>query len=229
MPLVHTWDKRVTQWHSHVTSSPGFDKIRSQLIAACAPEQSDDCVDLGAGTGFLTTELAPLVRSVLAVDISPEMTRTLAGQARDAGLDNVRSEVADLNTLDLAPGSADLIVSSYALHHLTNDGKRALVGRAARWLRPGGRLVLADMMFGRGVTPRDREILRQKISVLAAKGPGGWWRIARNLARYGLSVGDEHPASPEFWQDALRDAGFISVAFDPVIAEAGIVRGALRP
>lgn len=229
MPLVQTWDKRVTQWHSHVTSSPGFDKVRSQLIAVSAPKQSDDCVDLGAGTGFLTTELAPLVRSVLAVDISPEMTRSLAQQAKEAGLGNVRAEVADLSELALEPGSADLIVSNYALHHLANDDKRALVARAAQWLRPGGRLVLADMMFGRGVTPRDREILRQKISVLAAKGPGGWWRIIRNLARYGLDVGDEHPASPEFWQAALRDAGFIDVTFDSVIAEAGIVRGTRHP
>lgn len=228
MPLGHTWDKRVTQWHSHVTSSPAFDKVRSQLLAESAPGQSDDCVDLGAGTGFLTTELAPMVRSVLAVDISPEMARSLAEEARMSGLDNVRSEVADLNDLALEPESADLIVSNYALHHLSNDDKRALVAKAARWLRPGGRLVLADMMFGRGATPRDRKILRQKITALAAKGPGGWLRIARNLARYGLDIGDEHPASPEFWQDALRDAGFINVAFDPVFAEAGIVRGVRR-
>lgn len=193
-----------------------------------APERTDDCVDLGAGTGFLTMALAPLVHSVLAVDISPEMTRSLAEQTSQAGLGNVRTEVADLNELSLSPGSADLIVSNYALHHLTDSGKRALVANAARWLRPGGQLVVADMMFGRGVSPRDRQILREKVVALAAKGPGGWWRIARNLTRYGLGVGDEHPASPDLWQDALRDAGFIDVTFEPVIAEAGIIRGARR-
>ena len=63
---------------------------------------------------------------------------------------------------------------------------------------------------------------------LAAKGPGGLWRIAKNLVRYGLRVGQEHPATPEFWQAALRDAGFTDVTFRPVVAEAGIVSG-IRP
>ena len=47
--------------------------------------------------------------------------------------------------------------------------------------------------------------------------------IARNIARYGLRIGQEHPATPGFWQAALRDAGFSDVTFEPVIAEAGIV------
>jgi hypothetical protein len=88
--------------------------------------------------------------------------------------------------------------------------------------------VIADMMFGRGGSPRDRQILHQKVIALAAKGPGGWWRIAKNLGRYGLGVGQEHPATPEFWQAALRDAGFTDVRFQPVVAEAGLVCG-IRP
>jgi SAM-dependent methyltransferase len=140
----------------------------------------------------------------------------------------VSTEVSDLREFGLPPDSMDLVVSSYALHHLADAEKRALVARAARWLRPGGRLVIADMMFGRGTSQRDRDILRQKVVALAAKGPGGWWRIAKNLTRYGLRVGQEHPAPPEFWLRALRDAGLSGIAFQPVVAEAGIVRG-VRP
>ena len=76
------------------------------------------------------------------------------------------------------------------------------------------------MMFGRGGSQRDRDILRQKVTALAAKGPGGWWRIAKNLTRYGLGIGHEYPATPTFWQTALRDAGLTRVLFQPVIAEA---------
>jgi SAM-dependent methyltransferase len=131
--------------------------------------------------------------------------------------------------LRLPPSSADLIVSSYALHHLGDADKRALTARAAQWLRPGGRLVIADMMFGRGGSRRDRAILRQKVTALAAKGIGGWWRIAKNLTRYGLRVGPEHPATPEFWQQALHDAGLAEVCFQPVAAEAGLVCGVRPP
>ena len=229
VPLERQWDKRVEQWHSHVTSAAAFEKVLAGLLDMAVPRPSDACVDLGAGTGFVTTALAPKVSSVLAVDISAAMTRSLAEHAAEASLANVSTEVADLSGFDLVPASTDLIVSSYALHHLVDADKRALVARSLSWLRPGGRLVIADMMFGRGGSQRDRQILHQKVVALAAKGPGGWWRIAKNLARYGLGVGQEHPATPEFWQAALRDAGFTDVVFEPVVAEAGIVRGVRPP
>lgn len=225
MSLVRTWDKRVAAWHSHVTSGPGFERILATLLSRCEPRSTDACVDLGAGTGFVTTAIAPEVDSVLAVDVSPAMAKTLAGHAARAGQPNVRTQVADLRELRLPEASVDLIVSSYALHHLRDADKRALAAETARWLRPGGRIVIADMMFGRGASPRDRRILRQKLRSLAARGPAGWWRIAKNLVRFGLGVGQEHPASPQFWQAALREAGFSDVTFEQVVAEAGIVRG----
>ena len=226
--LEREWDRRVEEWHSHVTSAAAFGQVLDQLIGLSCVKPTDTCVDLGAGTGFVTTALAPLVSSVLAVDISTSMSASLAERAARDGLRNVSAEVCDLREFQLAPASVDLVVSSYALHHLPGAEKRALVARAARWLRPGGRLVVADMMFGRGGSPRDRAILRQKVIALAAKGPGGWWRIAKNLTRYGLGIGHEYPAPPEFWQAALRDAGFTEVGFQPVVAEAGLVRG-VRP
>ncbi len=229
MPAVErTWDRRVEKWHSHVTSGEAFGKVLDRVILLSSPKPSDACVDLGAGTGFVATALAPLVSSVLAVDVSAAMAAALTKRAAEDGLHNLSVEVADLKEFQLPPASVDLVVSSYALHHLSHHDKRVLVDRAAQWLRPGGQLVIADMMFGRGTSQRDRDILVQKVTALAAKGPGGWWRIAKNLTRYGLGVGHEHPASPEFWQSALREAGFAEVLFEPVAAEAGVVRG-VRP
>ncbi len=225
MSLARIWDRRVAGWHTHVTSGSGFEKVRDRLLAIAAPGGADACVDLGAGTGFVALALAPLVDSVLAVDISPAMAESLAARATQAGLENVLTEVADLRTLRRPAASADLVVSSYALHHLRDEDKRVLAAEAARWLRPGGRIVIADMMFGRGVTRRDREILRDKVTTLASRGPGGWWRIAKNLTRYGFGIGHEHPADPQFWQQALRDAGLTDVRFEPIVAEAGIVSG----
>ena len=226
--LEKKWDRRVEKWHSHVTSTTAFAQVLDRLIRLSSPEPTDACVDLGAGTGFVTTALAPLVSSVLAVDISTAMAASLAERAARDGLRNISTQVSDLRDFQLPPASVDLAVSSYALHHLSDADKRVLVARAARWLRPGGRLVIADMMFGRGRSQRDRDILCRKVTALAAKGPGGWWRIAKNLTRYGLGVGPEQPATPEFWQSALREAGLTDGIFQPVVAEAGIVRG-IRP
>ena len=223
-----TWDRRVEKWHSHVTSAEAFGTVLDRLIQLSSPKRADACVDLGAGTGFVATALAPLVSSVLAVDVSAAMVASLTERATEHGLHNLSAEVGDLREFRLPPASVDLVVSSYALHHLSHRDKRVLVARAANWLRPGGRLVIADMMFGRGASQRDRDILVQKVTALAAKGPGGWWRITKNLTRYGLRVGQEHPASPEFWQSALREAELAEVVFQPVVAEAGVVRG-VRP
>jgi ubiquinone/menaquinone biosynthesis C-methylase UbiE len=228
LTLERKWDRRVQQWHAHVTSAVAFEQLLEDMLKVAAPQSADACVDLGAGTGFVTMALAPLTASVLAVDISGAMASALAARARQDGLVNVSTRVADLREFDLRPSSTDLVVSSYALHHLVDADKRALVARSVRWLRPGGRLVIGDMMFGRGASQRDRAILRQKVLALAAKGPGGLWRIAKNLGRYGLRVGQEHPATPEFWQAALEDAGLTEVTFRPVVAEAGIVSG-VRP
>ena len=182
------WDKRVGQWHDHVTSAAAFGKVLDRILVLSQPQRSDVCVDLGAGTGFVTTALAPLVASVRAVDISPAMAEALAERAADAGLANVSTQVTDLKDTRLPPSHADLIVSSYALHHLPDADKRALTARAAQWLfgRPPGHR-------GHDVRPRREPalsaILRQKVAALAAKGIGGWWRIAKNLTRYGLRVG----------------------------------------
>ena len=134
LSLEEKWDRRVEEWHSHVTSAAAFGQVLDQLLRVSAPKPTDACVDLGAGTGFVTTALAPLVSSVLAVDISASMSASLAGQAARDGLANVSAEVHDLREFSLPPASVDLVVSSYALHHLVDPDKRALVARAAGWL-----------------------------------------------------------------------------------------------
>jgi hypothetical protein len=83
---------------------------------------------------------------------------------------------------------------------------------------------VADMMFGRGGSSADRAIIRSKLAALARKGPGGWWRIAKNAARYLLRV-QERPVSMGRWTAMLTAAGFAEVTADTIRAEAGLVTG----
>jgi ubiquinone/menaquinone biosynthesis C-methylase UbiE len=215
---VHSWDH-------HVQSSAAFGAVLDAVLERAEPRPTDRVVDLGAGTGYVTLALAPSVDGVVAADLAKPMVDALAEKAASRCLSNVHSLVVDLSHLDLPESSVDLVVSNYALHHLTDDDKLALVARASRWLRPGGRFVVADMMFGRGTSRRDRAIIRGKLLSLARQGPGGLWRIVKNLWRFGVRRGTEMPASPEFWVRALSDAGFEEVSFDPVVAEAGVLTG----
>lgn len=219
------WSGRVASWHHH--GSANLAKVTAAVIRAAAVRPGDVVVDLGCGAGQLSIPLAMQGAQVLGVDVSPGMTSMLRSQARRLGLDTLEAITVPVEELDLPTGSADLIVSSYALHHLRDADKATLLNAAARWLRPDGRLVIADMMFGRGGSAHDREIIRQKLHVLARKGPGGWWRIAKNVVRYQLRV-QERPISMEAWAKLLRKASFVSITATRIVAEAGLI-SARRP
>jgi ubiquinone/menaquinone biosynthesis C-methylase UbiE len=220
------WHDRVQVWHGHVTSSPTHDRIREAVLREADPKPQDRVVDLGAGTGFLTLALAPHVGKVLCVDITQPMLDELWSQAVMQEQGNVEPVCADLAHLDLPAETVDLVVSNYALHHLTDADKRALLHRARRWLRPGGRILIADMMVGRGHSKRDRAILWTLIRRRARKGLRGFWRILVNGVRFGVfRRGRERPASPEFWLRALERAGFTEIDFEDLPEAAGLVIG----
>jgi ubiquinone/menaquinone biosynthesis C-methylase UbiE len=220
------WRNRVRPWHDHVTSSPTHHQIRETVLREADPQPGDRVVDLGAGTGFLTLPFAPHVAKVLCIDIAQPMLDALWSQAAKQGDDNVEPVCADLASLDLPAESVDLVVSNFALHHLTNAEKKVLVQRARRWLRPGGRIIIADTMFGRGRAKQDRAIIWSQIRRRAAKGLGGLWRIIKNGVRFGIfHRGRELPAPPQFWIWALQQAGFCEVRYEDFPQAAGLVIG----
>jgi SAM-dependent methyltransferase len=168
--------------------------------------------------------IAPLVHEVLAVDVSKTMIELLAQNALRASIDNVVGRAVPIEHLEIPEGSVDLVVSNYALHHLRDEDKALAVKRATRWLRAGGRLVIGDMMIGRGGDVRDRQIITSKLIVMLKKGPGGWWRIAKNAGRY-LFRFQERPISMKAWTALFEEAGLIDVLAIPVVSEAAVVRG----
>ena len=222
--LARRWDQRTGSWHGHVFDTPGFTTPRAAVLNLVDAQPGDRVVDLGAGDGFLTLPLARSGAAVLAVDIAPSMAQAYATAAARENLD-VQTLVADVADLDLPAGSVDVIVSSYALHHVGDRDKRLLLERAHRWLAPGGRLVIADMMIGRGASPADREIILGKVRSMLRKGPPGLWRIAKNAVRFGLRTGTEQPITLAAWHKLLTGAGFTQIAGRHVIAEAAIVSG----
>src|SRR5215831_323286 len=154
----------------------------------------DAVLDLGCGSGQISLPLAARGAEVVGVDVSPSMAHRLQTEAGRQGMRSVTAVAMPIEKLSLRPETFDLIISSYALHHLRDHDKARLVQACYSWLRPGGRLVIADMMLGRGGSPRDREIIRSKIRTLVRRGPGGWWRIAKNAVRYLVRV-QERPIS----------------------------------
>lgn len=219
------WSGRVASWDQH--GSAGLGKVTAAILARADVRPDAQVVDLGCGTGQISLPLAGRGAQVLAVDVSPAMISRLRSEAARLGVTRLDALAMPIEQVVLPPESVDLVVSSYALHHLRDADKARLVTAVYGWLRPGGRLVIADMMFGRGASGRDRAIIRSKVAALARKGPGGWWRIAKNAARYLLRV-QERPISMEAWTVLLERSGFAGVTAGTIVAEAGIVAGS-RP
>ncbi|MGA3154189.1 MAG: methyltransferase domain-containing protein [Streptosporangiaceae bacterium] len=216
------WSGRAASWDQH--GSAGLGRVTAAVLAAASPSLREQVVDLGCGTGQLSLPLAESGAEVLAVDVSSAMVEQLREEARRRGLSYLDAAAVPIERLRLPDRSVDLIVSSYALHHLRDSDKARLVATAFRWLRPGGRLVIADMMFGRGAARSDRKIIAAKVRVLAGKGPGGWWRIAKNAVRYLLRL-QERPVTMAAWTAMLSRAGFDGVTGNSIAAEAGLVTG----
>lgn len=216
------WQHNADRWEDH--SSAALERVVDRVLAEIGPGPFTEVLDVGCGGGALTIPLATRAERVVAVDISPHMISRLAERAADTATTNVEARVAAVEELDFPPGSLDLVTSNYALHHLLDRDKRKLVENAAIWLRPGGRMVIGDMMLGRGGDPDDRAIIAAKVRVLARRGPGGWWRVAKNAWRY-LSRTVERPLSATSWEELLRSAGFGHVSAERVVAEAAIVSG----
>jgi ubiquinone/menaquinone biosynthesis C-methylase UbiE len=170
---------------------------------------------------LLSLALAPLVCEVVAVDLSARMLERLGDQARTHGVDNLETVETDLRHLPLGDESATLVVSNYAFHHLDDAGKELALAEARRVLRPGGRLVICDMMFSLSLESRDRRLVGQKILAMVKRGPAGIVRILRNAGR--LAAGRwEQPARPEAWERMLAARGFEDVRVELLEHEAGI-------
>lgn len=223
MPLLarKNWDEHVAD-AEEVARCDAFQAIRDRIVELANPTDGDVAVDIGSGTGLLSLMMAPRVTQLWAIDISPHMCEYLRTKVASASLENVHVAVASAVSLPLVDSAADIIVSNYCLHHLRDADKERAIAEAFRVLRPGGRLVIGDMMFSVGVaTPRDRKVILSKALLMLKKGPAGVLRLLKNAWRL-LTFRWESPVRPDWWREALARGGFEEISVVEFEHEGGI-------
>ncbi len=143
------------------TSAGQWDRLRDELFGPGLSSQAIASLldpdwtlgDLGCGTGQMTMTLAPFVARVIAVDGSGEMLQ--AAKRRLRGFDNIELRRGDLESLPIDDRSLDAAVVALVLHHVPDPAR--VLAEAARVLKPGGRVLVVDML------PHDREEYRRQM------------------------------------------------------------------
>ena len=154
--------RRTTRSQEFFSSAAGqWDSMRAELFGnrtdllalLALIEPSSIVGDLGSGTGQVSASLAPFVKQVIAVDNSKAMLG--AARRRLDGIENVELRSGTLEELPIEDGKLDAAVCFLVLHYITEP--IIALEEAFRALRPGGRLLVVDMM------PHARDDFRERM------------------------------------------------------------------
>lgn len=122
----------------------GYEALLTWVAAKVSERDHLRIVDLGAGTGNLTQRLRASAE-VIAVDTSTKMFDIARGKLEGRAVTYVLDDILSFVTERLS--DVDVIVSTYAFHHLTSDEKKAALTAMAEALNPGGQIIIGDLMF----------------------------------------------------------------------------------
>ena len=147
--------RRTTQIAFFDSAPAVWDRMRAELIGQRTDllgllELVDDrwtVGDLGCGTGHVSEAIGPCVRQVIAVDESGPMLT--AARKRLAPLDNIELRTGRLEEIPIEDETLDAAIMFLVAHYIADP--LAVMQEVARVLKPGGRLLIVDMM------PHERE------------------------------------------------------------------------
>jgi SAM-dependent methyltransferase len=175
-------------------NSPEYEACASLVIEhardALGPDET--VLDLGCGTGAIALALAGDAARVVGRDISTGMMNQARAKAEEAGLSNVEFDYGEFRDPNY-DGPADVVVSNFAMHHLSDAEKREAIDVVAD-LGPHT-FVLGDVMLFGEADPSE--------------------------PFYSPDVDD--PATVGVLVDALTDAGFSLTAVEMVHEQVGVL------
>ena len=145
---------KAADWNATSKISVPDKDVEKALLALFAGAEVHDLLDVGTGTGRVLEIFADRVGRAVGIDLSREMLAVARANIERAGLRNCEVRHGDMYKLPLPSESFDAVVIHQVLHFV--DRPAEAVAEAARVLRPGGRLAVADL------APHEIEQLREQ-------------------------------------------------------------------
>jgi SAM-dependent methyltransferase len=112
------------------------------------PRGARHLLDLGGGHGYYSVALCRRHRRLHAtvIDLPAAVREAEPILAREAMAERVVQRAADLRSVDLGESTADVVFAANLVHHFDAEQNRDLARRAARALRPGGTMVVVELI-----------------------------------------------------------------------------------
>ncbi|UKS24290.1 MerR family transcriptional regulator [Paenibacillus sp. HWE-109] len=141
-----------------------YDAAQTKVVELIAPYAGRKGLDIGTGTGNLAGKLQQAGLTMAAIDQSQQMLKLCAAKFAD-----IQLKLGNVLAIPYMDAEFDVVVSSFALHHLTEPQRELAWREMLRVLKPGGIICLTDYMLE---APESEEIfLRNLISSQAAQLP----------------------------------------------------------
>jgi broad specificity phosphatase PhoE/ubiquinone/menaquinone biosynthesis C-methylase UbiE len=187
-----------------------------ELVRLANPRGVEQVLDVGTGLGAVALAIAPHVDSVLGIDLSPAMLELAETDRASRGLNNVRFSLGQIGVAPLPENTFDIITTHDLLHYVSD--LPALFNVFARLLRPGGRVVMDELIGS------DDPVKRATLDAIMSRRDPGIVEV--------LSAGEiEAALSPAGFRVARSERYPMARDLDEWLSRAGAdegTRGAVR-
>jgi len=137
-------------------------------VALASLKEGDVVLDLGSGAGFdafLAAKRVGKAGCVIGVDMTKEMVEKAAANAKNGGYRNVEFRLGEIESLPVEDNFIDVIISNCVIN-LSPD-KKSVFKEAFRVLKPGGRLMVSDLVLVKELPCAIKESIEAYVGCLA--------------------------------------------------------------
>lgn len=168
-------------------------------VVLASLKEGETVLDLGSGGGldcFLAADKVGMRGKVIGVDMTPEMLQRARANAEAGGYRNVEFRLGEIENLPAADASVDAIISNCVIN-LSPD-KARVFQEAYRVLRPGGRLMVSDIVLLRDLPRNVSESMAAYVSCVAgAVNKEEYIRLIEGAGFRNVRIVDETPFSAD--------------------------------
>jgi len=137
-------------------------------VAFAAIQEGDVVLDLGSGAGFdafLAAQKVGKTGRVIGVDMTPEMIAKAGENAGKGDYSNVEFRLGEIESLPVEDRSVDLIISNCVIN--LSPEKEKVFKEAFRVLKPGGKLMVSDLVLTRDLSEGLKTSMEAYVGCLA--------------------------------------------------------------